>query len=233
MIPIVLTGTIIPNTIKVVHCDWKKRRSEYLETIRYYKKFSKVYFIENSHYDLLYDSKFSNDERFQCFQFEACKEFERGKGYQEFQMIDDFVDGKLNYDSFVKVTGRYIYKNFGDLFSFLIRNKCKYDLIIDAFVRRKVASTKLFYVRKEMYLQHFQNRYLEMDDSEGIYAEHIIYRILKDICSYTFFPKIPILDAISGTSGLRMATDSNSRKEKIKNIERSLLAVMGIRRLLV
>jgi hypothetical protein len=72
-----------------------------------------------------------------------------------------------------------------------------------------------------------------MDDSEGIYAEHIIYRILKDVCSYTFFTKIPILDAISGTSGLRMVTDSNHRKEKLKNIERSLLAVMGIRRLLV
>ena len=69
MIPIVLTGTIVPNAIKTVHRNWKVRRNEYLEAITYYKKFSKVYFIENSHYDISHDSEFSSDERFKYFKF--------------------------------------------------------------------------------------------------------------------------------------------------------------------
>ena len=114
MMPIVLTGTIIPDAIKTVHRNWKVRRNEYLGAIRYYKKFSKVYFIENSHYDISHDGEFSSNERFQCFKFGASEEFERGKGYQEFQMLDEFVKAGLEENSFIKVTGRYIYKNFAE-----------------------------------------------------------------------------------------------------------------------
>lgn len=232
MIPIILTGTIIPNAIKTVHRNWKVRRNEYLDTIRYYKKFSKVYFIENSYYDLSHDSEFSNDEKFQYFKFEASEQFERGKGYQEFQMLDEFVKHKLNEDCFVKVTGRYIYKNFGDLFSFLIRNKDKYDLIIDAFIRSKTARTSLFYVKKNAYLKRLQDSYLEMDDSVGVWAEHIIYRALKNFSSYTFFPKVPILNATSGSTGGKLITNENIVKIGIKNVQRKLFLVLRIRQLL-
>ena len=232
MIPIVLTGTIIPNTIKVEHRDWKVRRNEYLGAIRYYKKFSKVYFIENSHYDISHDGEFSSDERFQCFKLEASKEFERGKGYQEFQMLDEFVKRNLNEDCFVKVTGRYIYKNFDEMFSFLFRNKCKYDLIIDAFIWSKIARISLFYVKKNVYLTRLQDSYLEMDDSVGVWAEHIIYRALKNVGLYTFFPKVPILNATSGTAGVKMITNEHVARVRIHNVQRKLLSALKIRQLL-
>jgi len=236
MVPIVLTGTIITNTIKVTHCDWKKRRSEYLDAIRYYKKFSKVYFLENSHYDLSHDGEFSTDEKFQCLKFEASKEFERGKGYQEFQMLDEFVKHNLNEDCFIKVTGRYIYKNFGDLFPFVLSNKDKYDLIIDAYIRTKWAHTSLFYVKKKVYMARLQGSYLEMDDSERItYAERVIYSALKDVGSYTFFPKAPIFDpnVISGTTGLKFATyNYYYAKVRIRGLEKILFRLLGAKRLL-
>ncbi len=233
MIPIVLTGTIIPNSIIVTHSNWKIRRREYLDAITYYKKFSKVYFLENSHYDLSHDDKFSNDENFQCFKFKPSKEFERGKGYQEFQMLDEFVKHKLNEDCFMKVTGRYIYKNFGDLFSFCLRSKCKYDLIIDAVMRRKRACTSLFYVKRSIYLQGLQCSYLEMDDSRGVWAEHIIYKVLQNIDSYIYFPELPILNSISGSTGVKITTDDHTVKVKIRNIQRSLLPLLRINKLLV
>lgn len=231
MIPIVLTGTIIPNAIKVVHCDWKKRRGEYLKAITYYKQFSKVYFLENSHYDISHDDEFSSDERFQYFKFEPSKEFERGKGYQEFQMLDRFVKSRLEEDSFIKVTGRYIYKTFGELFSFLLRKGYKYELIIDAFMRTGLARTGLFYVRKETYLQHVQNRYLEMDDSKDVWAEHVVYSRLKNIHAYTFFPKTPILNVISGSTG-RLITNENIVKIGIRNAQRKILMALKIKQLL-
>jgi len=233
MIPIVLTGTIIPNTIKVVHRDWKKRRSEYLDAIKYYRRFSKVYFLEHSHYDLFHDDEFSSDERLECIKFEPSIEFERGKGYHEFQVLDEFVKQRLNDDCFLKITGRYIYSNFKELFSFILRDKDKYDLVIDAFIRTKIAFTSLFYVKKDIYLDQFLNSYLEMNDSKDVWAEHVIYNRLENIPSRTFFPKTPILNAISGSSGSRIAMDAGSTKVKIKNMERILLSVVGARKLLL
>jgi hypothetical protein len=233
MIPIVLTGTIIPNTIKVVHRDWKKRRSEYSDAIKYYRKFSKVYFLENSRYDLSHDREFSNDEKFECFKFAPSEEFERGKGYQEFQMLDEFVKNRLNEDCFIKVTGRYIYENFGEIFSFILREKGKYDLVIDAFIRRKIALTGLFYVKKDIYLDQFLSSYLEMNDSKDVWAEHVIYNRLVNIPSRTFFPKTPILNAISGSTGSKHAMSDDSTKVRIRNIERSCLSAVGARRFLL
>lgn len=233
MIPIVLTGTIIPNDIKTTHRDWEVRRKEYLDAIKYYKKFSKVYFLENSDYELSLDAEFASSERFQCFKFKASKQFKKGKGYQEFQMLDEFVKHKLNDDWFVKVTGRYIYENFDEIFSFIRRGKCKYDLIIDAFIRSRIALTCLFYVKKNVYLQCFQNTYIEMNDSEGAYSEHVIYRALKKSCSYTFFPKLPILNVITGTSGLGVTMNDCSIKSRIKNVQRILFLLLRSKQLLV
>jgi len=233
MMPIVLTGTIIPNDMKSTHRDWEVRRREYLDAIKYYKKFSKVYFLENSDYDLSHDADFAGDERLQCFKFRASRQFKGGKGHQEFQMLDEFVKHKLNDDRFVKVTGRYIYENFDELFSFILREERKYDLIIDAIIRSRIAVTSLFYVKKATYLQCFQNSYLEMDDSEGIYAEHVIYRALKKLRSYTFFPKLPLLNAVQGTSGLRIMVNDCSAKSRIKNLQRILFLFLRMKRLLV
>jgi len=231
-IPIVLTGTIIPNAIKTVHCDWKKRRSEYLHSISYYKKFSKVYFLENSHYDLSNDNEFSNDERFQYYQFAVSKGYEKGKGYQEFQMLDEFVKHRLDEDCFLKVTGRYIYDNFDEIYAFIHRNRHKNDLIIDSFFQFKKAITSLFFIKKDIYLLRLQDCYLNMDDSKDLWAEHIVYNALKNIRCYTFFPKVFLLSGISGSTGYQYRVNEKSAKIKIKNLQRKVFSVFGIKQLL-
>ncbi|MCY7369077.1 MAG: hypothetical protein LH474_13100, partial [Chamaesiphon sp.] len=50
-IPIILTGTIIPNTnVRLQHINPEQRRKEYLDCINYYRNFAPVYFLENSSY---------------------------------------------------------------------------------------------------------------------------------------------------------------------------------------
>ena len=49
-IAIVLTATIIPNSILTEHSDFILRRAEYLKAIEYYKKYANVFFLENSSY---------------------------------------------------------------------------------------------------------------------------------------------------------------------------------------
>jgi hypothetical protein len=233
MIPIVLTGTIVPNAIKVAHCNWQERRNEYLAAISYYKNYSKVYFLENSHYDLSQDSQFANDGRFEYVKCDPSGAFDKGKGYQEFQMLDGFVRDRLNDDSFVKVTGRYIYENFGELFRLIIKEGQKHELMIDTSATARMAMTALFYANRSAYLRHFAGRFREMDDSAGVWAEHVIYRALKDVAGpYSFLPRVPILSGISGSTGKRCVTDRNILKMGIKNAQRRVFSVLGIRQLL-
>jgi hypothetical protein len=233
MTAIVLTGTIIPNAIKVAHRDSIKRRLEYLEAIRFFREFSRVYFLENSLYDLSHDVEFQNDERVRWLKYEPSKEYEKGKGYQEFQMLDKFVKDTLCEDDFIKITGRYIYENFNELFLFILKAKVKYDLIIDSFAQRKMALTSLFYIRKDVYLNTFLNSYLEMDDSSGLWAEHVFYSKLKNVAHYTFFSRTPVFHTTDSSTGLKMATRTGPLKVTLKNVQRAMLMTIGVNKLLL
>lgn len=232
MIPIVLTGTILPNSIKVVYHDWEKRRQEYIYAINYYRQFSyKLYFIENSDYDLAHDSAFCTTEGFRAIQYKKSRHYERGKGFQEFEMLDNFVKNDLQENCFVKITGRYIYKNFSSIFTSVSRNKNNYELIIDSFVKSKTALTSIFYIRKSTYINRFRKLYLNMDDSINVYAEHVIYNNLSD-ADYTFFATTPIINATSGSTGQIMMTNENILKLSLKNMQRKCFRALGIRQLL-
>ena len=232
MIPIILTGTILPNSIIVVHHDWEKRRQDYIYAIRYYRQFSnKLYFIENSDYDLAHDSAFCTTEGFRAIQYKKSRYYERGKGYQEFEMLDNFVKNDLQEDCFVKITGRYIYKNFSSILAAVSKDKKKYELIIDSFVRLKTAITAIFYVNKSVYLNRLNGLYLNIDDSVNVYAEHVIYNNLSNV-NHTFFATVPILNAISGSTGQIMMTNENFLKISLKNTQRKCFRALNIRQLL-
>ena len=109
---IVLTGTIVPSAPFTVHNDPRIRRREYLEAIRFYSEFAPVYFLENSPYPLGDDAEFNQFPNVRLRQRPLSTKPERGKGYQEFEMIDGWL---LNEPQpprrWVKITGRYLYRN--------------------------------------------------------------------------------------------------------------------------
>ena len=116
-IPIVLTGTIIPNTnIRMKHLDAEKRRKEYLNCINYYRNFAPVYFLENSSYPVEEDLEFTSIPNVEIRKFPVSSFPEKGRGFQEFEMIDSFIKNEKNIpNKFLKITGRYFYTNIKDI----------------------------------------------------------------------------------------------------------------------
>ncbi len=224
-IPIVLTGTIVPNIVGTCDADWRVRRGRYLEAIAFYKEFSKVYFLENSSYDLTTDDAFVSDGRCHILKFPLSESPDRGKGYQEFQMLDRFVTDNLREDRFVKVTGRFVCANFAPLFSFLLEKGQEYDVVIDRLAERRVALTSLFYAEKRSYLRHFQDAYLEMNDESRIWAEHVVYARLACVDAVTFFPAMPV------QRSARRSSVSDLLKLKAKNWQRRALSTLRMREL--
>ena len=91
---IVLTGTIVPNSNFTTYTNPQVRRAEYLAAIHYYSGFAPVYFLENSAYDLASDPEFISSEDVAIRKFPVSKFAERGKGFQEFEMLDAWLNQK-------------------------------------------------------------------------------------------------------------------------------------------
>ena len=81
-IALVLTGTIKPTTDTTKYKDWKSRRREYLESLNYYSSFGKIYFLENSDYDLENDKEFINIPNVVYRKFSKDKNNNHNIGYQ-------------------------------------------------------------------------------------------------------------------------------------------------------
>jgi hypothetical protein len=89
-LPIVLTATIYPRAIMTVHLTASERRLEYLNAVKYYTKFSHVYLLENSGFNFKDDLDFCSCENVTYIQLEPSNEFNKGKGFQEFEMLDNW-----------------------------------------------------------------------------------------------------------------------------------------------
>jgi glycosyltransferase involved in cell wall biosynthesis len=199
---IVMTGTIIPNSNSAIHSDPATRKAEYLEAIHYYRKFSYVYFLENSVYPLLADSDFTSIFGVKLIKFPVSESNERGKGYQEFEMLDAWVQNNQSLpERFIKVTGRYLIKNFDSIFSECINDKSN-DIIIDQYPSQGLALTSLFCIRTSDYKRYFFSIYKNCDDKIGKWIERELFKKLKVINrGYRFFKMEPWLQGISGSTG--------------------------------
>jgi hypothetical protein len=201
-LPIVLTATIYPRAIMTVHLTASERRLEYLNAVKYYTKFSHVYLLENSGFNFKDDLDFCSCENVTYIQLEPSNEFNKGKGFQEFEMLDNWF--KLygsKYRGFVKITGRYIVENIADI----LEDACVSDSFNCIFERKKsyidIALTDLFYSGFEFYDKKLLGCYLFVDDKEGYFIEHVVGKILKNNPSTKVFSKHPIKTGISGSHG--------------------------------
>jgi hypothetical protein len=205
-IAILLTGTIIPHSSFVVHTDPKLRRDEYIIAIKYYSQFCPVYFLENSEYDVFADPEFSSCTNVTIRKFPVSAEYSRGKGFQEFEMIDKWLETEKNPPRrIIKITGRYIIKNFHQIFS-ECRNVAEDICLIDLYRKPKVAISSLFSITLDNYSRYFKGAYLECDDQIGVYIEHILFkRINSSNLRTLFFQHEPRVCGISGSTGTKLS----------------------------
>ena len=204
---IVLTGTIIPHGVDTPIADPSIRRAEYLRSIRFYRQWAPVYFLENSAYSLAEDPDFAEAEDFHVRKFPLSANPERGKGYQEFEMVDAWLAQEAHPpERWVKVTGRYLVRNIA-----AILEECARDgdtgIVIDQIASHAAARTFLFAVQTEYYRAHLQGLYRWCDDrSPRQIVEHVFFEGLQadPKKSFRLFVNEPDVVAVAGSSGRDM-----------------------------
>ena len=225
---LVITATLQPNSVLVTQNDVTERRVEYLHTLGYYCSIYKsdIFFIENSEYSFDEDSEFQELfqlEHVHLIKYPVATEVEKGKGYQEFDMLDQWVTRlKNDFEEVVKVTGRYKVKNFDQLV-----NQKNPGFVIDRHKKRKVAITSFFKFKVEEYNKHIKKAYLDVNDSKGVFIEHVVYDRLKcvDQQKISLFIQNPVYEGISGSYGGSL--NRHPLKMKFRNAERKLLMLAG------
>ena len=231
---LIITATIQPNSNYVAQTSANDRRDEYLEVLNFYtNNFSgDIFFVENSAYDFNNDEDFKSLFKFknvQLLEFQKSVEVEKGKGYQEFEVLD-FVVSQLGdkYDEFIKVSGRYLTVNFKKL-TYQKNN----GIIIDRHKKKNITITSFFRCKVDVYLKLLKNCYQEANDSQGIFIEHVVYNKLKNIDKkiIDLFDETPIYIGVSGSYGGSL--NRHPIIIKLINIERNLLKVLNIKEFVI
>ena len=114
-----------------------------------------------------------------CFTDEEKKMIrDKGKGYSELLMLKKYIEINNNVDYFLKISGRYQVINIPKLFECSLI-ECSSDIIIDYSFFFKKCSTILFYIRKNVFLEHFLSNISLLDDKSGMFIERYFLSILK------------------------------------------------------
>lgn len=233
---LLITGTIVPNSNYVAHTNVADRRQEYFDGLLFYAtQFPNddLYFIENSTYNFETDAEFQKllkEKNISLLKFPVSDKFNEGKGYQEFEMLDQCVEQlSSRYEKFIKITGRYKVLNLKQITD----TNCNY-MIADSHKKYKVTQTNVFYVTSAFYKSYLKGLYLNVNDSKGRYIEHEVYDKLiaeNSLNKVNLFSKNPIITGFSGSYGGTLKR--NKYKMILRNIERKLLAIIGIHQFII
>lgn len=225
---LIITATIQPNSVMVAQNDVRVRKEEYLKALQFYIQHYQlpIYFIENSTFNFNEDVDFQSifgTRKVNLIQYPASAEFSKGKGYQEFEILDQTIQKLTNeFDEFIKVSGRYIVTNFEEL-----KAQKNNGIVIDRHKKRKVAITSFFSCRFKEYHDYIAGSYKEVNDAAGVFIEHIVYQRLKNIDSkqIDLFIKNPVYDGVSGSYGGSL--NRHPVKMIMTNVERKILKLRG------
>jgi hypothetical protein len=228
---LILTASIIPNTNHVAVKNIKERRNQYLLALKYYREIFKgtIYFLENSTYDFSSDKEFLelSDKNIHLIKFNISDENNRGKGYLEFKMLDDFFSQYTIKESyFFKITGRYLVKNLNKLIPLDY-----ITIVADAHKKMQVTLTGVFFSKVDDFKKEISGLYKYAYDDKGIFIEHVLYQRLTKKGKTHLFNVNPVIEGVSGSSGSSLRR--NPLKMKIRQVERKLLNTFNINQFLI
>jgi hypothetical protein len=202
-LPIVLTATVVPQATRSASMDPEARLAEYAKAVQFYLRQAPVIFLENSPYALEGHAAFQEGERLLVKRFPPSANPDRGKGYQEFEMLDNWLAAEPRPPKrWVKITGRYQVLNIQSLL-LECRQDLKSGLIIDQVPRLGLARTYLFCASTEFYRSHLRGVYRQCDDQSGAWIERVLFRQLKSRpeAEVHLFKTQPRINAVAGDSG--------------------------------
>jgi hypothetical protein len=226
--PIILTGTIVPQSNHTAILDWRLRRKEYLNSINFYRKFGgDIFFLENSDYDLSSDTSFKFDNvhiiRHSVLNKDA---FSLGKGYQEFAMLDSFITSGNSPSHFFKITGRRIVQNidfFDDKYD--SQENARFDIITN----RRTVDVSFFFCSSRFYISKIAAKYHLVNDELGEWIERVLFKSLCDDQEVRFHLKQPDYFGLSGSTGSSLVYPY--WKTIVRNMQRSIYGFVGARKL--
>lgn len=226
---ILITGTLVPNVSDLIEIDVERRRLEYLVALRFYRKVldMPIYFLENSIYDLKSDNEFQAvfSSGVELMKFPPSALPEKGKGYQEFEILDLAVDRlSEQFNSIVKLTGRYVVENIKALADLPVNG-----LIADLHRKMEVAITGCFIADTTFYSAQISGLFEQCNDEKGDWIERVLYQKIKEEKLWSqvgLFPENPIY---KGVPGSHVGTlERHPLKMKLRNAERKVLRALNM-----
>lgn len=197
---IVLTATVVPSAHATGQPDPAGRLEQYAQAIQLYQRYAAVILLENSNYPLAKHAEFQESGNLRVRRFPISSRPERGKGYQEFEMLDAWLASEPEPPKrWLKITGRYRVLNIARVLRECDQSSGK--LIIDQAQRGGAARTYLFYTETDYYRQHLAGLYQQCDDRTGQWIERVLFRRLEALpaTEVGLFKTQPRIAAMAGS----------------------------------
>jgi hypothetical protein len=228
---VILTATIAP-MMAVKHANPDDRLNDYLLALSlWWADFQALpvdfLFFENSGHDTSKIIDWINEvkasERIRIFQFEGDKNLisKAGKGIGEAQMFDLCSSlGYLNsYAYVIKCTGRLFVNNASVLLTQAIDQN--HDFAISVRSTLDFVDTRFFIIRSELFRMYLLNLHAEINDSQGQYIEHAIFKRLCKAISDGYrwgqYSELPSYAGIGGTDGKKHSNLLGKIRGIVKN----------------
>ena len=211
---ILLTACVNPGAMPFTALvDTSERLRQYREALDFYLHHTSlpIVFCENTLCDFSGDYRCYLDEgRLEYITFDGNTfDKSKGKGYGEAMIMEEALNRSLflaECSFVVKVTGRLIVRNI----AMLIRDNSRMltPTIQTFYPNKGMIDSRVFIAPKEFVAVDFLMEKERINDSCGVFFEHVLYETLLARCSYTYIPflKVPVIEGISGSKGNRYKT---------------------------
>ena len=229
---ILLTSCVNPNGMPFTALsDINVRKQQYLDALRFYVNNTPlpIVYVDNSNVDIKEYNVISNivDDRLELLSFDGNHDKEHGKGYGELEIIDyaikhsNIINSNKNV-SIIKITGRLVIVNI-----MTIINQLKYNIlptsnsvICSMNSDFSMADSRLLIAPLNFYKRLIENR-MAINDSEGVYLEHVLCSLIKKQNLYTFHPFFsePQYQGVSGSTNITYEAKKHTFREKIRYAE--------------
>jgi hypothetical protein len=219
--PALMTGTIIPHTEAISqYNDPLMREEQYLETLKWIGRknsgLNKFVFCENSNasIDKFYsfiDYFKKHDKHIEIHKVPMPQDSHfSGKGWGEgiiFAWALKHSPTLLQSESFIKMTGRYQIRNIRR-----INNLINHGLMREPHIQficqnfslyrgQPYIDTAFFWSRCDFFRRYLYDAYIDVNDAEGIYLEHVLaarLMCLRDRFAIRILPLSPLMKGIMG-----------------------------------
>lgn len=226
---IILTACVKPGQMVYTELqDTAERLKQYKAALKYYLTHTrfKIIFCENSNTDFSNEfSGYIREGRLEYLAFNGnCFDRNLGKGYGEAIILKHIYTHSLllkECDYTIKITGRIIVDNLGDVLKQLGYIKRTRFIICDANCKLTAAPSKLIIAYKDFYPDFFFAKAERINDSAHFTFEKALAAAIKEMKkhrgSHTLFATYPIYTGISGTNNLPIRNHSRIER-KLKYI---------------